>query len=234
MGEGSMAISVRHIRKHYRKAAVLRNVSFEAESGSCIGILGKNGCGKSTLLSILSGILRPDEGEFLLHRGQGTGIDLLHDQALRASLVGYVPQSTPLLEELTALDNLRLWYQSGRKGLAEELSTGVLKLLRVDEFLRVPVSRLSGGMKKRLSIGCSVAHHPKILLLDEPGAALDLVCKEIIVEYLKDFCDKGGIAIMASHEIPEIASCTDTLILRDGEIYPYSYAGDVEDLVSHL
>ena len=108
-----MQISVRNIQKNYRKKEVLKDISLDAQSGSRIGILGRNGCGKSTLLSILAGSLKADGGHFLLSDDSRPGTpDLLSSPRLRASLVGYVPQTPPLFEELTALDNLRLWYDS--------------------------------------------------------------------------------------------------------------------------
>ncbi len=228
-----MKISAVHIRKNYRRKTVLQDVTFTAESGTFLGILGENGCGKSTLLSILAGALKCGSGQLLFQDGE-ISADLLKDSGLRSKVIGYVPQTPPLLEELSVKDNLRLWYTGGRKVLDQELESGVLRKLGVGDFLGTQVSRLSGGMKKRVSIGCAVANHPKVLVLDEPGAALDLVCKQVIVDYLKDFCEKGGIAVMASHEILEISSCTRTSILKDGVLVPYTYDGNVEKLVSEL
>lgn len=229
-----MQLIIDGIRKKYHHNQVLDGVSLRIESGEQVGILGQNGCGKSTLLAVLAGILSADAGRFLVQHEGREPMDLLDAPALRSRLVGYVPQDTPLLEELSALDNLRLWYPGGRRVLEKELESGVLRDLGIEPFLNRRVSRLSGGMKKRLSIGCALAHHPRILLLDEPGAALDLVCKQIIVDYLDIFCREGGIVLMASHEIPEIASCTRTLILKDGTVRPYAFDGSVSQLVSHL
>lgn len=220
-----MEISVSHLKKKYRKKEVLRDISFTADGGTLLGILGGNGSGKSTLLSILAGSLKPDGGSFTLKDGEET-VDLMKDPVRRSRIVGYVPQTTPLLEELSVRDNLRLWYPGGKKMLEKELEGGVLKKLDVEDFLDRQVFKLSGGMKKRVSIGCAVAGHPRILILDEPGAALDLVCKQVIVDYLADFCAAGGIAVMASHEVLEIAACSRTLILRDGCLLPYTYDGD--------
>ena len=230
-----MKIQISHIRKSYRHKEVLKDITFSASSGTAIGILGENGCGKSTLLGILAGALKADEGEFLLDGSSlpETG-DLLRRPVLRSHVVGYVPQTTPLLEELSVKDNLRLWYPGGSDALSQELKSGVLRDLQVQDFLNRQVLKLSGGMKKRVSIGCAVANHPQILILDEPGAALDLVCKEVILDYLQGFCRQGGIVIMASHEIQEIVSCSRTFILKDGTLKPYTFDGDIGKLVHAL
>ena len=211
-----MKITIKDIRKSYRSAQILNGVSIQAEQGSMTCILGKNGCGKSTLLSILAGVERADSGSFLYEQKEENPIDLFRHRSDASHLIGYVPQSTPLLEELSALDNLRLWYTGGKKVLRQELEEGVLKDLDIDRFLHKNVRTLSGGMKKRLSIGCALAHHPRILLLDEPGAALDLIAKEQIVTWLKTFCTRGGIVLIASHELGEIENCSRAYILKDG------------------
>ena len=220
-------ITVSGIRKGYRRHTVLREVSFTAGNGDCIGVLGGNGTGKSTLLRTLAGVIPPDGGQFLWN-----DIDLLRDDARREAFVGYVPQGTPLLQELSAKDNLRLWYDG--ESLARSLDEGVLKLLGVDKFLKTPVFRMSGGMKKRLSIGCAVAHDPRILLMDEPSAALDLVCKEQILHYLATFRRRGGIVILSTHDVQEINVCSARYMLRDGTAERYPYDGNVKQLVEDL
>ena len=220
-------IAVSEIKKSYRDKVVLRSVSFTAQNGDCIGVLGGNGTGKSTLLRTLAGVIPPDGGQFLWN-----DIDLLRDDARREAFVGYVPQGTPLLQELSAKDNLRLWYDS--ESLARSLDEGVLKLLGVDKFLKTPVFRMSGGMKKRLSIGCAVAHDPRILLMDEPSAALDLVCKEQILHYLATFRRRGGIVILSTHDVQEINVCSARYMLRDGTAERYPYDGNVKQLVEDL
>ena len=220
-------IAVQNIQTAYRSKRVLRGVSFTAADGDCIGILGGNGTGKSTLLRVLAGVLRADGGQFLFN-----DFDLLRDEKRRDAFVGYVPQGTPLLQELNARDNLRLWY--GSAALEQSLDHGVLRLLGVDQYLSTPVYKMSGGMKKRLSIGCAVAHDPRILLLDEPSAALDLVCKERILEYLAAFRKRGGIVILSSHDVQEIGVCSKRYLLGAGSAAPYAYDGDVRRLVEDL
>ncbi len=216
-----------NIKKSYGKKNVLKDISFTAKNGECIGILGGNGSGKSTLMEIMAGIIKPDGGSFTAF-----GTDFLKNGTKRSELVGYVPQSTPLIEELSALDNLRLWYDG--ETMRASLGGGVLSMLGINEFLKVTVSKMSGGMKKRLSIGCSVAHNPRILLLDEPGAALDLVCKESIADYLISFKSSGGIVILATHDIQEISLCDRLFILKNGELTPYRFDGNVHRLAELL
>ncbi len=226
-GVNTMKIEIRNIRKKYKGKQVLRDISLTAESGSCIGILGGNGTGKSTLLSILAGVLNRDGGSFLCD-----GADLFRDPARRAELVGYVPQGTPLIEELSARDNLRLWYD--KASMEEELRSGVLKLLGIPEFLKVPVSKMSGGMKKRLSIGCAMAKRPPVLLLDEPTAALDLSCKDSIADYLQKYKRAGGILLLTTHDVMELSLCDAWYIIKDGVLEPFVYDGDIHKLVASL
>lgn len=222
-----MKIEIKGIAKKYRSKCVLKDINFTAESGKCIGILGANGCGKSTLLSILAGVQKADDGEFLYD-----GKNLFKFTAQRAKIIGYVPQGTPLIEELTAKDNLMLWYD--KKDLKEQLENGVLKLLGIDKFLKVTVSKMSGGMKKRLSIGCSVAMRPSVLLLDEPMTALDLACKRDISNFIERHKKMGGIAILVTHDVLELKLCDEYYILKDGILNPFDYNGDIEKLVKSL
>jgi len=222
-----MKLEIQGIAKKFRGKQVLRSVNLTAESGCCIGILGSNGSGKSTLLSILAGVQEKDAGSFLCD-----GKELFSQPALRARLVGYVPQGTPLLEDLSALDNLRLWY--GGKELKQELEKGVLAALGIGEFLHKPVSKLSGGMKKRLSIGCAVAKRPPILLLDEPSAALDLKAKDTIANYLRQYKKAGGILLLTTHDVQELSLCDRWFILKDGVLEEFTYGGNVEELVQRL
>lgn len=222
-----MTIEISHLQKSFRRHQVLKDVNLTVEPGSCVGVLGANGCGKSTMLSILAGVQRADGGLFLCG-----GQDLLRDGKARSRLVGYVPQGTPLIEELSARDNLLLWYDKAE--LEARLRDGVLQLLGIGEFLKVPVSKMSGGMKKRLSIGCAMAKHPPVLLLDEPTAALDLACKQRIAAWLRQYKQDGGTILLTTHDVLELELCDSWYILKEGVLTPFTYDGDVEKLVERL
>lgn len=216
----AMTLEINDIRKKYGKKTVLDGISLSAEAGSCVGILGGNGCGKSTLLSIIAGLSRADSGSVTAVKDNGKAV------------IGYVPQGTPLMEELSAWDNLRLWYS--RDALKRELESGVLKMLGIDTFLKVPVRKMSMGMKKRLSIGCAIYGNPDILLLDEPTAALDIVCKESIYAYIDDFRKKGGIVLFVTHDVHEFELCDRCYVMKDGRLSEYTYDGDLRKLAGMM
>ena len=200
-----------NIQLNYGKKQVLRQVSFHASAGECIGILGTNGCGKSTLLKVLAGVLSPNAGSVAYH-----GENACKNQDVFVRYAGYVPQDNPLIEELTVRDNLRLWYAGSASDMQAELEQGILHMLGLHTVLRNKVCTLSGGLKKRLSIGIALANRPQVLILDEPTTALDLPCKEEIRSYLKLYLQNGGAVIITTHEEPDLDICHRLLVLRDG------------------
>lgn len=224
------SMEIRQLSKtyHHGKHTILKDLSVTAQDGECIGILGSNGCGKSTLLSLLAGILKPDGGDMLFH-----GKPYTKKQNL-STLCGYVPQENPLIEELDAYDNLRLWYCDSKLELQQELQNGILAMLDIPQFLHVKVYRMSGGMKKRLSIGCAMAEDPPILLLDEPGAALDLPCKAQIAAYLQQCKEKGKIIWIATHELQEMKICDKLYVLQDGVLKPIAYQDGIHEMTQAL
>ena len=222
-----MKIEIKSIKKSFGKKEVLKDISFNATSGKCVGILGVNGSGKSTLLSILAGVQPADSGEFIYD-----GHNLFDYPKQRSQLISYVPQGTPLIEELNAKDNLSLWYS--KEKMKKELCDGMLKMLGIDKFLKTPVSNMSGGMQQRLSIGCAISNNQPILLLDEPMAALDIVCKQNIIEYINKHKKDGGIVLISTHDTLELNLCDDYYIIKNGVLIPFDYTGNIENLVKSL
>ena len=194
---------VQNLCKKFKNTEILKNISFTAERGDCIGLLGVNGSGKSTLLSILAKITKPSSGNVSI------------------SSFGYVPQQNPLIEELSVYDNLLLWYS--KKDLKNQLQSGLINKLELDDFLKTKVHKLSGGQKKRVSIACAVCNSPQVLLLDEPSAALDLICKEKIISYYREFIKSGGTILMATHDIQEIELCNRWFVIKTAKLIPYQY-----------
>lgn len=214
-------ITVTDITSSYGRRRILKGASFTAERGQCIGIVGSNGCGKSTLLSILAGTLKPQSGQVFYYGraawSRGRAGRMYGDQEVIRSMTGYVPQENPLIPELSVYDNLRLWYPD-KKQLRQELEQGFLSLLGMKDFCTRQVSKLSGGMKKRVSIGIAMAGMPPVLLLDEPGAALDLVCKEDIRRYLQVYLSRKGTVVITTHEESELDLCHKLYVMKEGRL----------------
>ena len=89
-------------------------------------------------------------------------------------------------------------------------------------------------MKKRLAIGCAISKKQPVLLLDEPMAALDLCCKQIIVRYIQEHTQRGGIVLLVTHDIPDLSLCDKQFIMKDGILTPFTFDGNVENLVKSL
>lgn len=222
-------IEVTDVWKRYKQKSVLEGVAFSAAPGECVGIAGSNGCGKTTLFSVLSGTVKADKGS-MKYEGQ----EILGSRRILSECIAYVPQENPLMEELTAKDNLRLYYRGDKKKLEADLDHGTAAMLGIGDFLGTAVSRLSGGMKKRLSIACALSNHAPILIMDEPGAALDLICKEDIRNYLTKYMAAGGTVLLSSHELEELSLCNKMYVLNHGKLDQAPIGMSAKELVSRF
>ncbi|MCI8266697.1 MAG: ATP-binding cassette domain-containing protein [Lachnospiraceae bacterium] len=198
-----------NITSAYGKKRVLCGVNLSAEAGQCVGIVGTNGCGKSTLLNILSGLRKADSGEIYFDGNKAQGRQPF------IQYVGYVPQENNLIPELSVMDNLRLWY-SDTGALRQSIEQGFLNMLGIGSMCRMNAGKLSGGMKKRVSIGCALAGNPPVLILDEPDAALDLPGKAEIRRYLGMYKQMGGTILIATHDEADLALCDRIYALNQG------------------
>lgn len=223
-----MQIEIKKIQKAFGKKVVLKNVGFSTVSGKCVGIIGANGCGKSTLFSILAGVQHA-RGEFWVD-----GMDLMKNKKIRTQRIGYIPQGTPLIEELNAFDNLRLWYSREKLMTLLTDPNSLINRFGISEFLKVDVRKMSGGMKKRLSIVCSVAHDPDIIIMDEPTAALDIICKESIKNYIAECKALGKTIILSTHEERELALCDEIFVLKNGVLSPFPFQGNISEIVEQI
>ena len=222
-------LEISGICKSYRRQVILEGVELTVEPGDCVGIVGYNGCGKTTLLSIISGALKADKGSIVFNGRQAVGRPRVF-----AEEAAYVPQENPLMEELTVRDNLLLWYRGSRKGMEEDLKNGAAAMLGVDKMLNRTAGKLSGGMKKRVSIACALSNHAPVLIIDEPGAALDLECKELIRNYLREYMAGGGAVVLTSHELAELALCTQMHVLRQGRLTKIENGLSANELISQF
>lgn len=191
-------VTVEKVSLKYKKA-VLTDVSINAEKGEVIGLLGLNGSGKSTLLSAIAGLRKPSSGSIKVN-----------------GKAGFVTQENALIDELTAMDNLKMWTPLSKQDILKELTETKLSILKVNEFIDLKVKRMSGGMKKRLAIASVLLAKPDILLMDEPLAALDIPAKNDIINFIDSFRSKGGTVFIASHSEELFKHCSKIYLLKNG------------------
>ncbi|MBQ1246866.1 MAG: ABC transporter ATP-binding protein [Clostridiales bacterium] len=191
-------VTVEKVSLKYKKA-VLTDVSINAEKGEVIGLLGLNGSGKSTLLSAIAGLRKPSSGSIKVN-----------------GKAGFVTQENALIDELTAMDNLKMWTSLSKQDILKELTETELSILKVNEFIDLKVKRMSGGMKKRLAIASVLLAKPDILLMDEPLAALDIPAKNDIINFIDSFRSKGGTVFIASHSEELFKHCSKIYLLKNG------------------
>lgn len=199
----------------YKKKSVIKNATFQVEPGTVVGLLGANGSGKSTLLSAIAGVKKPDSGEVTLD-----DLSLSKDPAEYKKRFGYATQENPLIDELSGIDNLKIWTPMNTEEIMAAISTPPLSILGVSDFASVRVNSMSGGMKKRLALTSILINHPSVLLMDEPFSALDMVARFDIMEYILSFRRAGGIIIIASHEDTVLRACDKILFLDNGRVRP--------------
>ena len=213
-------LNVSQVSRRFGKKQVLSNVTFTADKGACVGIIGINGGGKSTLLTILAGVQKPSGGSFTCY-----GHAMFEEKNLFSELIAYLPQENPLLLDLSVRDNLRLWF-----GHTIQEDLPVLKTMQLLELLDRKAKDLSGGMKRRLAIACAVCKDQPVLIMDEPSSSLDLHQKEIIRNYIKEYTAGGGIVILSTHDIQEIEVCSQLYYLESGVTVPVTYQEAVDRL----
>jgi len=190
----------------------VQDISFSVHPGEIYGLLGPNGAGKTTTISMVSGLLVPDGGSISI-----AGRPLAADPQAAKRLMGVVPQELALYEELSAAENLEFW---GRlAGLdtktARSRTAEILAALTLSDRARDPVKTFSGGMKRRVNLGCALLHRPKLILLDEPTVGIDPQARLNILEFVRSLRADGVGVLYTTHYLEEAESLCDRIGIVD-------------------
>ncbi len=208
----NIAVEVRNLTKKYGRTTALHDLSFEIGKGEIFGLFGPNGAGKSTFLSILATILEPTSGDIMIN-----GWSVREQPDMVKGEIGYVPQDIALYPMLSGRDNLDFW--AGIYGLSGKLKKERIKeaveVVRLGDRIKDRVSQYSGGMKRRLNIAVSLMHHPRVLLMDEPTAGVDIQSRSFILEALSALKKEGRTIIFTSHYVDELETLCDRIAIMD-------------------
>ncbi len=211
-GDGQ-AITVEGLTKTYGPITALRGADLTVPAGAVFGLLGPNGAGKSTMIKALVGALRPSAGTVrVLDR------DPLRDRAALRQAIGYMPQSPALYDDLSARANIAFFGRAHDTRLTPQRVNAVLELTDLAARADDPVRTFSGGMQRRVSLACALVHEPRILFLDEPTAAVDLVLRARFWGAFRDLAAAGVTLFISTHLMDEALLCDRVAVVRAGTV----------------
>ena len=217
----------------FGKKIILDNLNFNLNQGQILGLLGPNGVGKSTIFNIITGLISPDFGSIFINQKKVNKYPI-YKRTLKFK-IGFVPQYGGYFHDLTVFDNLKaigeicisdLSYRNERINL-------LISKFELDPVRDIKADLLSGGQKKKLTIALSLISNPKILLLDEPFAALDVLTIKTLQEIIVDLqvTDKISV-ILCDHQARDLLACVDdAIIIHNGKVIAQ---GTPKDLLENI
>ncbi len=223
----SNIIEINNLKKYFGEIRAVDDITFRVKEGELFAFLGLNGAGKSTTISILCGQLRKDAGSVVID-----GSDIERDADRIKSEIGIVFQNSLLDKLLTVRDNLKL--RAALYGITDDAFRkrldSLTELLDLEELLKRPVGKLSGGQRRRIDVARALLHEPKILILDEPTTGLDPQSRKMVWSVIEHLRKKEGLTVfLTTHYMEEAGDADFVVILDSGKI---SAEGTPHDLKS--
>jgi len=196
-----------------RKAA-LKSVSLQVEHNQVFGIIGLNGAGKSTLLKILMGFIRQDSGEALIN---GTPADKPDNH----QLIGYLPEHPSLYPNLSLTEHLEFGCRVGNL-TGQRKNTRIQQVLETVDLIdsaKIPIKRFSKGMTQRAALAYAILLEPEILILDEPMSGLDPLGRQLVIDIIREYQQKGTTILFCSHILTDVERICDRIgIMHQGSL----------------
>ena len=220
-------LEVDNLSKSFGDIAAVSQVSFGIDAGEIFGLLGPNGAGKTTTISMVCGLLAPDTGSVVVD-----GVDFAADSTAAKKSIGVVPQEVALYEELSAEENLVFWGKLAglSSRAARSRAAELLEELALTDRRRDAIRDYSGGMKRRVNIGCALLHQPKLLLLDEPTVGIDPQARENILEFVRGLASKGTGVLYTTHYLDEAEALCDRVgIIDHGHLLAHGTLGQLQE-----
>jgi len=207
-------LELKNISMSFGQRKILDNISFKISSGEILGLLGPNGAGKSTIFNLIMGVLKPDSGTINFETKNATNYPIY--QRTRMFNIGYCPQWGGFFSDLTTYENLKAVAQILIKNVKEQNSKieYLISKFELDYVRNIKTSLLSGGQKKKLVIALALLGDPKILLLDECFAALDVLTIQMLQKIIVNLQTEDRIGIIiCDHQARDLLSCVDVAMI---------------------
>ena len=213
-------IEFKNVSLAYGNRLILDNINFKINEGQIFGMLGPNGVGKSTIFNLITGLINPQNGKIKIQGNDVTQYPIyLRSKKFK---VGYVPQYGGYFNDLTLLDNLKAISEVviENKNLRNDKINYLISKFELDNLKEIKAKFLSGGQKKKLVIALSLMSEPKVLLLDECFAALDVLTIKMLQETIVNLQQESNITIcICDHQARDLLACVDVaMILSNGKI----------------
>jgi lipopolysaccharide export system ATP-binding protein len=213
-------VELKNISVFYNKRQILDNLNLKINKQEILGMLGPNGVGKSTIFNLITGLKDPNYGEIIIDGINSTSLPI--NERFTKFKLGLVPQYGGIIQELTLLDNLKLVAEIHikEKDLREIKIEKIISQFEFQPLLNIKSKYLSGGQKKKLVIAMALVNDPKILLLDEPFAALDILTIKMLQEIIINLQSTEEISIVVcDHQARDLLNCvTRAIVLSNGRI----------------
>lgn len=221
----TFSVEIKNLTKKFTEEyPAIDNLTLNIEQGKITGIIGPDGAGKTTLIRLIAGLLAPSEGEITT-----LGLNSATQKDLIKTKIGYMPQKFGLYEDLTVIQNLDLY--ADLKGIKQEEKVKtfekLLKMADLEDFLQRLAGDLSGGMKQKLGLACTLLGIPELLLLDEPSVGVDPISRRELMKMVRALQDEGITVIWSTSYLDEALSFDDCIILDEGKVI---YNGLPQDL----
>ena len=198
------------LRKSFGPIHAVDGIDLALQPGRIYGFLGPNGAGKTTTIRMLAGLARPTSGE-----ARVLGTPMPNRQML--GQIGYMPQSEALYPELSVAENISFFATlQGARGTGAV--DRALDLVELRDRKGSPVLELSGGMRRRLSLACTLVHEPPVVFLDEPTVGVDPALRVQFWSHFRNLADQGTTMLVASHVMDEADRCDELIFIRDGRV----------------
>tara|TARA_B100001057_G_scaffold128039_1_gene127019 strand:+ start:89 stop:865 length:777 start_codon:yes stop_codon:yes gene_type:complete len=213
-------LKLEKISVFFNKRKILENLNINLQQGEILGLLGPNGVGKSTIFNIITGLIKPNYGSVYINNKNITGDPIFH--RTKKHKIGYVPQYGGYFHDLTLRENLNAISEIviEDKKLRNEKINLLISKFELEALQNIKAEFLSGGQKKRLVISLALLSDPKILLLDEPFAALDIMTIKNLQQIIVDLQTQNNISIiLCDHQARDLLSCVDlAVVLSNGRV----------------
>ena len=226
-------LSLEKISLKFERKVVLDGLNLRLGEGEILGLLGPNGAGKSTIFNLIIGLIAPDFGSIIINSEKINKYPIF--QRAQKFGIGFVPQNGGYFHDLTVFENLKAIAEIRIKNESyrQEKINSLISKFELDPVTEIKADFLSGGQKKKLVIALSLISEPKILLLDEPFAALDVMTIKILQEIIVDLQTKNNISIvLCDHQARDLLACVDkAVIINNGKVIA---KGSPSDLIQNI